>query len=230
MRTITTSPGKSRNRKRERRIGLVQQRLLRKSVPRLLVTLILLLTGLAGFLASFSLLHLGMSSMWLRFPTAILIAYCVFLLLLRLWLWMLKRGVRGDIDLSGLDFSYVTQPPSQITRNSASGISFDLDLEEGWLVVLAIAAMVAGLVASFYVIYIAPSLLAEILVDGALVAGLYKRVNSGEQRHWLNGALRQTVIPAILVALFFTIAGVALHKAAPEAHTVGEVWHHVWRG
>jgi hypothetical protein len=217
------------NRKRERRIELVQRRLLRKSAPRLLVTLILSLTGLAGFLASFCLLHLGMSSMWLRFPTAILIAYCVFLLLLRLWLWVRKRGVKGDIDVFELDvFSYEPSPPSRAIKSTADGISFDLDLEEGWLVVLAIAAVVAGLVASFYVIYIAPSLLAEILVDGALVAGLYKRVNHAEQRHWLSGAVRQTVIPAILVAVFFTIAGVAFHKAVPEAHTVGEVWQYIW--
>ena len=62
------------------------------------MSLILLLTGLAGFLASFSLLQLDVSRMWIRYPIAILIAYGVFLLLLRLWLWIYGRDMEVDLD------------------------------------------------------------------------------------------------------------------------------------
>ena len=62
------------------------------------MSLILLFTGLAGFLASFSLLQLDVSRMWIRYPIAILIAYGVFLLLLRLWLWMYGRDMEVDLD------------------------------------------------------------------------------------------------------------------------------------
>ena len=72
----------------------------------------------------------------------------------------------------------------------------------------------------------APVLLAEIQVDGALVAGLYKRVKGIEQRHWLRTAVRRTLLPALLVALFLATAGYALQRAVPEAHTMGDVWHH----
>jgi hypothetical protein len=243
---------------RARRIEIVRQRLLRKSIPRIQVSLILSLTALAGFLSSFSLLHLGVTWMWLRYPIAISVAYCVFLLLLALWLWLQRRSL--DIDPPLPDF-VPTRPTAQgdniqfgggdcggggaggswgeSVSPSSSGVSsggsvsdavgLDLDLEEGWLIVLAIVALIGGLIASFYIIYIAPSLLAEVLVDGALVAGLYKRVKPIEQRHWLRAAVRQTVLPALLVALFFTVAGYALQKAIPEAHTMGEVWNHVRR-
>src|SRR3712207_6737479 len=85
--------------RRERVIRLVKLRLLRRGHPRLLVTLILMMTGLAGFLVSYALLHSGMTRMWLRYPLAILFAYCVFLLLLRLWLALRRprRGVVGDV-------------------------------------------------------------------------------------------------------------------------------------
>jgi hypothetical protein len=89
--------------------------------------------------------------------------------------------------------------------------------------------LIGGLIASLYIVYIAPALLAEILVDGALVAGLYRRVKRLEQRHWLRAAVRQTLLPAVLVALFFTVAGYALQKAVPGAHTIGEVWHQLVR-
>src|SRR5437762_9908265 len=68
------------------------------------MSLILLLTGLSGFFVLFSLLHLNVFRMWLRYPIAILIAYCVFLLLLRLWLWAHGRHSKVDPDLSALDF------------------------------------------------------------------------------------------------------------------------------
>ena len=185
------------------------------------------------------------------------IAYCVFLLLLALWLWLQRRNL--DIDPPDLDFIPSGSPgPEEVSEfggggdfagggtggswgesgsisssggssdASASGF-IDLDLEEGWLVVIAIVALVGGFIASFYIIYIAPSLLAEILVDGALVAGLYKRVKHIEQRHWLRAAVRRTLLPALLVALCFTVAGYALQKAVPEANTLGEVWNYAMR-
>jgi hypothetical protein len=224
------------------------------------MSLILSLTALVGFITSFSLLHLGVPWMWLRYPIAISIAYCVFLLLLALWLWLQRRSLDPDVpELPDLDFipaghsgpeesshfggggdfggggaggtweENVSAPSGGSSGPSSDSTALDLDLEEGWLVVIAMIALVGGLIASFYIIYIAPALLAEILVDGALVAGLYKRVKHIEQRHWLRAAVRRTLVPALLVALCFTVAGYALQKAVPEASTIGEVWNHATR-
>lgn len=244
--------------RRDRRIEIIKGRLLRRSMPRFQVSLVLLFTALAGFFTSFSLLHLGLSWMWLRYPIAILIAYCVFLLLLRLWLWLQRRSFDVDFDLSGIDFRpldassagesfqfggggdfggggaggnwgpSVSPCPSVLGDDSVvDRLGFDLDLEEGWLIVLAVVALIGGLAASVYLIYIAPALLAEILVDGALVAGLYKRVKKIEQRHWLRAAVRRTVLPAVLAVIFFTVAGYAMQKAVPAAHSIGDVWNHL---
>jgi hypothetical protein len=243
---------------RARRIEIIRQRLIRKSRPRILVAVILSLTAFAGFLTSFSLLHLGVTLMWLRYPIAISVAYCVFLLLLALWLWLQRRSL--DLDPSLLDFIPTeqtqsgeslqfgggraggggaggswTEAASSSSAEVSSGdlasppIGLDLDLEEGWLLVVAIIALVGGLIASFYLIYIAPVLLAELLVDGILVAGLYRRVKEVEQRHWIRAALRRTLLPAVVVALFFAVAGYTLQRAVPEAHTIGEIWHYVMR-
>jgi hypothetical protein len=249
MRTLKT---RDIYRTRERRIEFLKRRLVRKSYPRLHASFILLLTGLAGFLASFGLLHLGMSSMWLRYPLAILFAYCVFLILLRLWLSLIPRTshdldvdvVETTIDVAS-EFTYggggssseesvsavtSTNSLSTVTSTNSSGstgFSFDLDLEEAWLIVIAIAALIGGLIATFYVVYIAPALLAEVLLDGMLMAGLYKRVKSIEHRHWLSSALRQTAVAVIVVVVFFTLAGFAMQKVAPAARSIGEVWEYI---
>ncbi|HET6892446.1 MAG TPA: hypothetical protein VFH31_15190, partial [Pyrinomonadaceae bacterium] len=233
---------------RERRIEIVRRRLLRKSIPRIQVTLILSLTALAGFLVSFILLRLDVIQMWLRYSVAILVAYGVFLVLLALWLWLQRRS--RDIDLpdffpggssepgdslnfggsddfggAGAGGSWQAEAPSSLSVSSTGGgshshsVGLDLDLDEGCLIILAIVALVGGIIASLYIVYIAPVLLAEILVDGALVAGLYKRVKPIEQRHWLRAALRRTLLPALLAMLFFSLAGFALQKVVPDART-----------
>ena len=245
--------------KRERTIEVIKQRLLRRSAPRFLVSLILLLTGFAGFIVSFSLLHLGVSWMWLRYPVAILVAYCVFLLLLRLWLFFQRpRKLNVDVDL-GLDIAdaVISEAPGQVSgfefggggdfdgggagaswgesissssssaasnSSSSGGIGFDLDLDEGWLIIIAIIALLGAFIAVLYVVYVAPALLAEILVDGVLVGGLYKQLKGVEQRYWLRAAVRRTLLPALLTAIFFSVAGYAMQNAAPRARSIGEVW------
>lgn len=209
------------------------------------MSLILLLTGLAGFLASFSLLQLNVSRMWIRYPIAILIAYGVFLLLLRLWLWIYGRDMDVDLDSADvvLELPSGGSGSSEVSHFNASadigdshtgvssswwsGIDFDLDLEEGWFLVIAIIVLIGALIASLYIIYIAPLLLAEILIDGVLLVGLYKRVKHIDQQHWLRAAVRRTVIPVLLIAMFFSIAGFAMQRIAPEAHSIGGFWKNI---
>jgi hypothetical protein len=248
------------NRARERRIEIIRTRLMNRSAPRIQLSLILLCTGMTGFLTSYLLLRLGMSSMSLRYPLSIVAAYCVFLLSLRVWLHLQRHSALElipdidpfDVDIGsdggsfgGEQFGFgggaefagggaggsVGDSVSTASSSTGSGRSLldglDLDLDEGWWIVLAIVAILGGIIATLYVIYIAPVLLAEILVDGVLLAGLYKRMKRVEQRHWLRSALRRTVIPALVVMIFLTVAGYALQRAVPGAHSVGDVWNHL---
>lgn len=228
---------------RERKIESLKRRLMRKSRPRLHASIILSLTGLAGFLASFLLLRLGVSAMWLRYPVAILIAYCVFLLLLRLWLSLSRpRNWEFDVDIVETTLEVVdstevidstvmsTKSVSTFTSAKSSGstgFSFDFDLDDAWVLIVVIAALAVAASAALYIVYIAPVLLAEIMLDGVLMAALYKRVKRIEHRHWLRTALLRTWWLAMLVVVIFAIAGFAMQKAAPEARSIGEFWQNV---
>ena len=75
---------------RAKLVERMRERLESQSAPRLQMSLIVSLTGLAGLLASASLLKLGLHSMALRYPAALLIAYGAFLGLL--WLWLRSRA------------------------------------------------------------------------------------------------------------------------------------------
>ncbi|WP_228768237.1 hypothetical protein [Limnohabitans sp. DM1] len=68
----------------------VKERLMRESYPRLQMTLIVALTAGVGLLSSFALLHLGVTSMAVRYPLALVVAYFFFLFFI--WLWLRTKA------------------------------------------------------------------------------------------------------------------------------------------
>ncbi|HEV2864156.1 MAG TPA: hypothetical protein VGX48_24375 [Pyrinomonadaceae bacterium] len=245
---------------REYAVGRARRLLNRRGRPRVQLALLLVLTGCAGFLLSSALLRAGLAAMWLRYPLVILLSYGVLLLLLWAWLGVQRKGGGGpDVDLDVAEvFSPVEGGRGGGTagRSGFAGgmegsgrhgggpgildavdvdLAFDVDGgDEGCLVVFAVvalaAAVVAGMLSAFYLVWVAPALLAEVLVDGLLVTGLYRKVKDLEGRHWLRAAVRRTVVPVALTLLFFTAAGYLMQKAAPEAHSIAGFWEAVTSG
>jgi len=89
------------------------------------------------------------------------------------------------------------------------------------LVVILLALGIA--LSSLFVVWSAPVLFAEILVDALLAAGLYRRLRVLDVRHWMRSAVRRTIIPFVLTTLVVTGAGWAMQHHAPEARSLGEV-------
>jgi hypothetical protein len=250
-------------------IARLMRRLNSDGYPRLQMSLLVALTGGAGLLASFLLLHsAGLEAMHFRYPAAVGCAYLAFLFLL--WLWLRTKAddyLEGSIDipdLSGVgspgvdaipDFggaggefggggasgNFVTDDvlsPASLPVGDGDGIGAVGETvgevvggaDEG-AIPLALALLVAALVAvllfaTFYIVYLAPALFAELLVDGALTASLYRRMRGLKTRHWLESALRRTAVPFAVTAAGLAVIGYALHAYAPQAHTLGEVLRH----
>ncbi len=218
------------------------------------MSLIVGLTGAAGLLFSFMLLQAGVTSMALRYPLALLLAYGVFLLLLWLWLRTKAEDYVDMPDLSGLlpNGSGSSTPSFEggggnFGGGGASG-SFDGpastalpdvdaspladaagavgDTDELAIPLIAVAFALGLALASLYVIYLAPVLFAELLVDGALSYALYRRIKATGSPHWLKSAVRRTVLPFVLTGMFVAAAGAAMAAYAPGAHTIGQVMQH----
>jgi len=149
-------------------------------------------------------------------------------------------GAGGDFDapnvpMTAVAFSSAGSPPSSgglgvSDAGSGLGSGFelgDVDLDDGlaFLAIALVAVLVLG--ALVYVIFIAPTLFAELLIDSAVVGGLYKHVDLAERSYWLKTALRKTAIPAAIVLILLTIAGAVMQAAVPEAITAGDFFHAV---
>ncbi|MHB1175308.1 MAG: hypothetical protein ACYCZJ_09325 [Sulfuriferula sp.] len=240
-------------------IHRIRGKLERDGFPRLQMSLLVTITGAAGFLASYSLLHAGMSEMWVRYLVALGITYLVFLLLL--WMWLrtsakdyadfpdLSNFVPGHGNSSGASYGgkggefggggasgSFDQPIEPMHLESVS-LSSDTnpvgealgavsDADELAIPLAILVLVVALLLSSFFVIYSAPILFAELLVDGVLAASLYRRLRGLETRHWLETAIRRTFWPFLLTALFVAAAGWAMGFYAPGAESIGDVLLH----
>jgi hypothetical protein len=103
------------------------------------------------------------------------------------------------------------------------------DLAEGEgcavvIVIMAVIALAGGLLlAAIYLVSGAPLLLAELLVDGALSYGLYRKLRKQDRGFWLATAVRRTYLVFLLTAAFLSAAGAAMAWRHPGAHTLGEV-------
>ena len=229
--------------------------------PRLHMSLIVGLTSATGFLASYCLLHLGLTALWLRYPLAVACAYLSFLFYLWCWLRIRKERVRDHLDLPDLssgrgssgtchpekpafepgggDFggggasgtvegpispiSAVEEAPSS-AGSALPDVSSALEAEELGLILVVILALFGALWATLTIISGAPTLFAELLLDGLLGAGLYTRLRHLQQRHWLATALRKTAWQFAGVALLLSLFGVVVHWYAPEATSIGEIF------
>ena len=235
---------------RSRLVRGLQQHLERHTWPRAQMALLVALTGAAGLLASFLLLQAGLQTMWLRYPLALGAAYLVFLALLWLWLrtnaqdYIDAPGGLGDTggtpdgaalptpvsggggDFAGGGASASFDAPDTVTNPLSDGLGSVADADE-FAIPLAVVVFAIGLaLSSLYVVYAAPVLFAELLLDGALAATLYRRLRGLESRHWIESALQRTAGPFLLTALFLILCGAAMQWYAPQAHSLGDVLQH----
>lgn len=234
-------------------LKLLRRKLEREGFPRLQMFLIVSITGAAGFLASYWMLGAGITGMSVRYPAAVGVSYAVFLVLLWLWLRTSAEDYTDIPDLNGFSPPTRRHADSSPGKSSSEGTcdepashstAFDdspafVGTDEGGVVgdtlgaagqaeEFAIPLFVLMLVAalafsSLFIIYSAPALLAELLLDGVLAASLYRRLRRLETRHWLETAIRRTVIPFALTALVAAVSGWGMKLYAPDAHSIGDV-------
>lgn len=253
------------SRERQRAVAKVVAYLSKHDFPRLQMATMVLLTAGAGFLCSVILLRSGVGTMWLRYATATVVAYIIFLGCLWVWVTLKKRQLNVSL-ADGIDFLPDSLPrgplpsirdkftpsggrfggggasahfesstsgtpdftPEPVSATHAdSGISLDvpLDIDEPVIIALlaaAIAALVA-VVVSIYYVYIAPSLYAELLLDGALSAALYRRICRLDRNHWMETALKKTWIAVVILVLFFTGAGWVIQHYVPDVDSLGQL-------
>jgi hypothetical protein len=144
-----------------------------------------------------------------------------------------QSGGGGDFGGGGASGSFdgsTAQPVASFDDTASSSISEALgsvgDADELAIPIIAIVFALGMAVASLYVVYLAPTLFAELLVDGVISYTLYRHLHKVETHFWLSTAFKRTVFPFLLTAIFLAIMGAAMTHYAPGAKSIGEVIHY----
>lgn len=137
---------------------------------------------------------------------------------------MFSGGRSGGGGASG---SWGSSTPS--SGSGGGGISLDLDTDDLVWLIVALVAAVAGFAAVAYVIWIAPTLLAEVAVNAAVAGKVYHGMRKRDPRHWTADVRRRTGFAALAIIISAAAAGYALQRIAPDARSIGGVWAHLAR-
>jgi hypothetical protein len=211
--------------------------------PRLVMTGVFCVTLAAGFLASVAMTQLGLVQMHVRYPLAVAVAYATFLWMLRGWLQrqailsQLSEDPEGLLVAGAAAFGMAASSDKLAAEEekhrpkASSGSSWgdfsgigNVGEGIGALIILVLIAGVTTLIVSVYLVVTSPMLLAELLVDGALLGAMSRAVSRDSPRHWSRAVVRRTWIAALVTAIVFGLVGYGIEQVAPGAHTLAEAW------
>lgn len=178
---------------------------------------------------SWALLHLGLSSMGIRYPIAVLGAYLVFLGLLRIWV-EIERGHLNPDDpelIAAIEQDRLQPVPSPSEKKDSwfSWLDFlspgPVDSLEGCAGGLLLLAIIGLCITLVIFLAGAPVLLGDVALDLLLVSLLYRRLKVAEREHWLATAVRRTWIHALVAAVLLSLIGWCTEMLVPGATTIG---------
>lgn len=153
--------------------------------------------------------------------------------------WLPQGGQSGGGGASA-DFDAVDGHPTLVPMHSAlvseadprgpfDGMELvpalgDADEALPLVAIMALVLLAIGLAsAAFWIIGSAPVFLAELLVDAALVGGLYKRVHRIRGDRWWITAMRRTLWVFVLVAFVLGGVGAFVQHQVPDAVSIGDM-------
>lgn len=213
----------------------------KRSHPRFILGLLVITSGIAGYLASYLLLRCGIGEMWQRYPIAVAGGYIAFLVQLRLWVEIErdrydKKYIQADVEPPKAPSP---EPRRDHTPDSSwfEWLDAPLDLfslDEGCLagcfVTLVAGAVIGagGLMFSF--IMAGPELLAEVFLDAVVVSLLYRHLKNAARQHWLGTAVKRSWRLVLAMAAALALLGACLSFFAPNSNSFGKALREIMHG
>ncbi len=133
----------------------------------------------------------------------------------------------GGVGFAGSDQSSAasSSPSSSSFFGSSSkggGGGFDLG-DDGWVLVLLIAVVAAACGAVVWILYAAPTILADAAFAGMLSAGLVRPTKHIATGGWISSVVGHTWIAFTVVFVLALAFAVVAQRHFPDAHTLTEV-------
>ena len=111
------------------------------------------------------------------------------------------------------------------SSSSGGGVDLDIDGGDGFMVLVALLALLATVfAAAIYLIYAAPTILADAAFAAMLSAGLVRSVRRIGDSGWVGSVVSDTWVAFAGVLVLTVIFALVARHYYPDAHTLREVW------
>ena len=188
--------------------------------------LILAATIASGFAVNVALHHLLQVGMALRYPLSVVASYGVFFLIMRGWLSYIRSQYQpepaidhaeDEVGEAGMDFD--------VPKKLIEGGSSVMDEPWGCVIVLSLTAVVSVAWWGVLAVTNAPLILADVLFQFLLAAGLIRPARRVEAEDWKQSLFGATFLPFVTAFIVAAAAGLVLQAIKPDATSLGEALH-----
>ena len=132
-------------------------------------------------------------------------------------------GASASYELAGDSSSQLASAGDGMGESIGDKLGALGEADEAAIPIAVIVLIGAIILSSLFIIYSAPLLFAEIIVDGLLSASLYRRLRGLESKHWIQTAIKRTIWPFAITTVVVCLAGWSMASYAPGARNLGEV-------
>ncbi len=186
--------------------------------PKLTMASFVLLAGLIAFVVSTLLLKVGVESMAMRYAVGLAFGYLT--LCISLWLWTGSHP--KNIALSPEDAAESEHPRTAQHRSKTDYLDVGNALPSN-MVDLEFLLLFVLLGAAFWLIYAAPTLMAELTLDSVISVQLYQRLRRADAQPYLYTFWQLTRVSLFFTALVVVGGAWLLQHFVPGALTLGDV-------
>ncbi len=209
----------------------------RSGYPRFAVAFAIVLSAVVGLGCSIVLHRWGLTTMGCRYPLAMVTAYITFLAVVGMWVARAARRVENWERQIRREAIRRQQHNSDVDPELGDWIDAAVDtvddaqtdIDDPQAIPGAFMLLFAGTIVLVcaYFVWTAPAFLAELLVEGALVAWLYQPPARESPPHWFPIAVERTAAPALMMAFCAAFIGFGFQFYVPEATTLAEVLQYI---
>jgi hypothetical protein len=177
---------------------------------------VLALTAGAAFLGSRALSWSGMNSATARYPLSVLGAWIVFIVLVRIWVWLESTSVPTELNVPP---GHVFDPADHKSAEESAGKTLETTLDMtvnvadgddngvGCAVALVVTAVVGAFGGIFALVGGAHALIAEAFLDIVVAGTLARSLPVHDVQWWAFGVIRRTWLAAVSCAVIASFAG-----------------------
>lgn len=208
------------------------------------MTLILVAVALSGLGISKLLAAVGLTHIQLRYPLAVVCAYGVFFVLVRIWLWYvsLAHEERADhdgglvdhvddvADLADVAGAVGHEVGGSVRGGGSSGQGGGWSLGDaadgdgaGVVLILLVVVLCVVFGSGLYLIWEAPALLGEAALQMMLAASLRRAARRMDAPHWAGSVLGASWLPFVIVAIVVWIFAAVAGSVCPDETKLGEI-------